>query len=135
MSEQPHHLFSYGTLRQPEVQMATFGRLLEGIADRLPGFRIEMLEIADATVIATSGKHRHPIAVPSSDPGDAVDGTVFRIGEEDIRTADAYEVADYARVPALLASGIVAWVYVSAGRDAEATHLPATATPDGGHAG
>ena len=31
-------LFSYGTLRQPQVQMANFGRLLEGRGDALVSF-------------------------------------------------------------------------------------------------
>ena len=40
-------LFSYGTLQLPAVQLATFGRLLAGSADLLPGFRLDMLEITD----------------------------------------------------------------------------------------
>lgn len=108
------HLFSYGTLRQPEVQIATFGRLLDGAADRLPAYRLDRLAITDAGVIATSGEHVQPIAVASTDPTDAVEGMVFRIGEEDLWTADAYEVADYARTSARLASGLDAWVYVKA---------------------
>ena len=31
-------LFSYGTLQQEDVQWSTFGRLLEGQRDELPGF-------------------------------------------------------------------------------------------------
>lgn len=31
-------LFSYGTLQDPAVQMANFGRLLEGTADQLVGY-------------------------------------------------------------------------------------------------
>jgi hypothetical protein len=31
-------LFSYGTLQQPDVQRATFGRLLRGEPDALVGF-------------------------------------------------------------------------------------------------
>ncbi|RZJ42033.1 MAG: gamma-glutamylcyclotransferase, partial [Brevundimonas sp.] len=31
-------LFSYGTLQDPNVQQANFGRLLEGSPDRLPGY-------------------------------------------------------------------------------------------------
>ena len=39
------HLFSYGTLQQEKVQLASFGRLLKGVADILPGWRREMVEI------------------------------------------------------------------------------------------
>lgn len=31
-------VFSYGTLRQENVQLSTFGRLLQGRRDELPGF-------------------------------------------------------------------------------------------------
>jgi hypothetical protein len=40
-------LFSYGTLQLEAVQRETFGRLLEGRADAMPGFKKEMLEITD----------------------------------------------------------------------------------------
>ncbi|WP_442583511.1 hypothetical protein ACSBOB_16760 [Mesorhizobium sp. ASY16-5R] len=36
-------LFSYGTLRLADVQLATFGRLLEGREDTLPGFALSMI--------------------------------------------------------------------------------------------
>ena len=52
-------LFSYGTLQQEEVQVATFGRRLEGRADSLAGYATASLEITDPAVIATSGKTSH----------------------------------------------------------------------------
>ncbi|WP_249998053.1 gamma-glutamylcyclotransferase family protein [Actinoplanes sp. M2I2] len=105
-------LFSYGTLRDPAVQKATFGRTLAGRADRLVGFRLEMLEIADAEVVALSGESHHPILVTGS-PDDTVDGSVFELTDEELRRADEYEVDDYRRVEAALASGGVAWAYVA----------------------
>jgi len=36
-------LFSYGSLRQSEVQLAKFGRRLEGRADVLTGYRCETI--------------------------------------------------------------------------------------------
>ena len=77
-------LFSYGTLQQDEVQMASFGRLLKGAAD------------------APGGADDH------------VPGMVFEITAEELAAADRYEVADYKRVAAKLASGLTAWVYVKA---------------------
>lgn len=56
-------LFSYGTLQYEAVQLANFGRKLEGNKDQLPGFELSMLEITDLDVIATSGEAFHPIAV------------------------------------------------------------------------
>ena len=44
-------LFSYGTLQQEDVQLATFGRRLEGRADALPGYATSLLEIRDAEVV------------------------------------------------------------------------------------
>jgi gamma-glutamylcyclotransferase (GGCT)/AIG2-like uncharacterized protein YtfP len=105
-------LFSYGTLRQEDVQLASFGRRLVGADDALPGFRRSMIEITDAEVIATSGAKFHPIVEASDDPADAVAGIVFEITEAELAAADAYEVADYKRVLARLKSGTDAWVYV-----------------------
>jgi gamma-glutamylcyclotransferase (GGCT)/AIG2-like uncharacterized protein YtfP len=106
-------LFSYGTLQQEGVQMAQFGRRLEGCADALPGWRTAMVEITDAQVLAKSGKTHHPIVMPGR-KDDSVPGMVFEITAEELAAADAYEVADYKRVSALLASGVTAWVYVKA---------------------
>ncbi|MFJ5369319.1 hypothetical protein ACIPIA_08860 [Bosea sp. CER48] len=47
-------LFSYGTLRQKNVQLATFGRELEGREDALAGFASSMIAISDPEVVATS---------------------------------------------------------------------------------
>ncbi|SDX85059.1 gamma-glutamylcyclotransferase family protein [Lysobacter enzymogenes] len=107
-------LFSYGTLQLPAVQQATFGRLLHGDADALVGFRRTLVKIDDAQVVATSGQTHHPIVEPSGDDADRVDGTVFAISADELARADAYEVDDYVRVEAVLASGGRAWVYVKA---------------------
>jgi gamma-glutamylcyclotransferase (GGCT)/AIG2-like uncharacterized protein YtfP len=107
------HLFSYGTLRQDEVQLASFGRLLKGSADALVGWKQEMVEITDAGVLAKSGKRFHPILVPG-DAADRVPGMVLEVTSEELAAADRYEVADYKRVAAKLASGLTAWVYVKA---------------------
>lgn len=71
-------LFSYGTLQLESVQLTTFGRRLTGHADQLPGYRLDLLEIRDAVVVATSGQTHHPILVRTEDvPGNFVEGTVF----------------------------------------------------------
>lgn len=105
-------LFSYGTLQSPSVQQATFGRLLQGEADALLGYRRTMVKIDDPRVVATSGETYHPIVEASGDANDRVDGTVFAISAEELARADDYEVDDYERVEAALASGRQAWVYV-----------------------
>lgn len=111
------YLFSYGTLQQAGVQLATFGRLLDGRPDALPGFRLSQLAIDDAQVVATSGKSHHPIASRSGDPADSVAGAVLAVTPGELRQADSYEVAAYRRERVTLASGAQAWAYVDA-RDA-----------------
>jgi gamma-glutamylcyclotransferase (GGCT)/AIG2-like uncharacterized protein YtfP len=111
-------LFSYGTLRQPEVQLATFGRLLAGRETAVVGFRLEWLTITDPHVIATSGSDRHPLLVPAGEVdggGASVPGTVFEISTAELAAADDYEVDDYRRVLVPLDTGEQAWVYVFAG--------------------
>jgi len=108
-------LFSYGTLRQREVQLTTFGRELNGHDDAIVGYELDWVTITDPHVIATSGSDRHPILKPSDRPGAAVEGTVFTITEVELAAADEYEVDDYRRVLVPLRSGGQAWVYVFAG--------------------
>ena len=91
-------LFSYGTLRQPEVQLATFGRRLDGHPDAVTGYRVDTVTITDPGVVATSGSDRHPVLVAAGDPGAAVEGTVLAITARELVAADAYEVDAYERV-------------------------------------
>jgi hypothetical protein len=108
-------LFSYGTLRQPEVQRATFGRELDGYVDAVIGYELHYVTITDPQVIATSGSDRHPILQPTDRPDAHVGGTVFTITEAELTAADTYEVDDYRRISVPLRSGPHAWVYVFAG--------------------
>ncbi|WP_106640702.1 gamma-glutamylcyclotransferase family protein [Allosphingosinicella vermicomposti] len=107
-------LFSYGTLQQENVQLANFGRVLEGRADALVGFRLDAVAVDDPVVIATSGLAVHHIAVATGDPADQVPGTVFQITAEELAASDAYEVDAYIRIKTPLASGGTAFVYVKA---------------------
>jgi gamma-glutamylcyclotransferase (GGCT)/AIG2-like uncharacterized protein YtfP len=104
------------------VQRAHFGRLLDGEPDVLPGYRLASITIADPAVVATSGSAVHRIVIPTGDPADAVEGTLFRLTEAELAAADAYETADYVRVEAGLRSGRRAWVYAAA--DPEACSAP-----------
>ncbi len=115
MPEHSELLFSYGTLRQPEVQLSTFGRELDGRPDAIVGYDLDYVTITDPHVIATSGSDHHPILKPTERPGAAVEGTVFGISAADLAAADEYEVDDYRRIAVPLRSGGQAWVYVFAG--------------------
>jgi len=107
-------LFSYGTLQLAQVQLATFGRLLNGTAAQLPGYLVGQLEITDPAVLATSGERFHPILRTTSAAGAAVDGSVFELTDTELAAADRYEVADYQRREALLGDGSRCWIYAAA---------------------
>ena len=107
-------LFSYGTLQQEQVQIATFGRMLQGQSDCLVGFEQSLVEIEDLDVVATSGMTHHPIIKFTGNTSHRVAGTVFEITDTELANADTYEVAAYQRVAATLGSGLHAWVYVDA---------------------
>jgi len=96
-------LFSYGTLRHKDVQIAIFGRDLTGREDSLPGY---------ARAITQSGEELYFNIEPSSSPEDAVSGIVFEITEQELAAADRYEKdRKYSRIFVTLRSGVQAWVY------------------------
>lgn len=107
-------LFSYGTLQYEAVQLSTFGRKLYGNPDTLAGFDITKIEIKDQDVIAVSGETHHLMLKFTGKLSDQIEGVVFDITPAELEQADSYEVDDYKRVSVQLASGITAWVYVSA---------------------
>lgn len=113
MAARSELLFSYGTLRLPAVQQATFGRLLDGEEDAILGYRVEMLTITDPDVLATSGVAEHPVLVPSRGADAEVEGTVFEITADELAAADRYEVDDYERVAVPARSGRTVWAYVA----------------------
>jgi hypothetical protein len=107
-------LFSYGTLRQANVQLATFGRLLEGRPDALIGFALSPMTIADPHVIEVSGADVHTIARPSGDPDDRIAGIAYELTPAEIEAADRYESGPIVRIRVRLESGAEAFVYVAA---------------------
>jgi gamma-glutamylcyclotransferase (GGCT)/AIG2-like uncharacterized protein YtfP len=108
-------VFSYGTLQLEHVQLSTFGRLLQGQRDDLPGFEQSLVKIDDPLVVAASGKTHHANVTFNGRDDSRVSGTVFEITDAELAAADQYErLAAYKRVAAMLASGKQAWVYVDA---------------------
>ncbi|QIK78609.1 gamma-glutamylcyclotransferase [Sphingomonas piscis] len=106
-------LFSYGTLQQPDVQLGTYGRRLEGRADVLVGFRLEPITIHDPDVVELSGMEVHTIAVPSAGDHDRISGVVFDLTPDEIAATDDYEGGNYRRVEVQLLSGRRAFVYIA----------------------
>jgi gamma-glutamylcyclotransferase (GGCT)/AIG2-like uncharacterized protein YtfP len=108
-------LFSYGTLQDARVQLATFGRRLDGHADVLPGFETSQVRIDDPAEVAAVGLTHYQNAVPSSRVEAQVPGMALDVTEAELAKADEYErPAAYVRVAVVLASGTPAWVYVHA---------------------
>ena len=106
-------LFSYGTLQLTQVQLDTFGRLLEGQADTLKGYVVGEVEITDAAVLKSSGQRFHPALIKTGFVTDTVTGTIFTITEQELANADSYEVDDYVRIEESFSTGCNAWVYVA----------------------
>jgi hypothetical protein len=117
MTDASVRLFSYGTLQLPQVQLATYGRLLDGSGDRLYGYRLAPIEIDDPEVVRLSGKAVHSIARATGDPADAIAGVVFLLTPDELAATDAYEADGYARVETQLESGTAAFVYVGRGEE------------------
>jgi gamma-glutamylcyclotransferase (GGCT)/AIG2-like uncharacterized protein YtfP len=106
-------LFSYGTLRQPQVQLETFGRRLIGWADEIVGFELKTFHVDDPAFVAKSGRADHTIVVFDGKADSRVKGTVLEVTDAELAKSDAYEPAGYMRVEAALASGRRAWVYAA----------------------
>ena len=105
-------LFTYGTLQLEEVQLATFGRRLEGWRDALVGYRLATIKISDEDFVAKSGTADHRNLKFTGDTSDLVEGIVFALTMKELEQSDAYEPEGYERVQVQLASGASAWVYL-----------------------
>jgi hypothetical protein len=109
-------LFSYGTLQETPVQIATFGRVLEGVPDSLTGYERVSLTFTDPALIASSGKALHANIEHRGRNDVSVTGTRLSVTEDELVTCDAYEdLARYRRHRVTLDSGEQAWVYAFAG--------------------
>lgn len=107
-----NRVFSYGTLRQSDVQQELYGRQVPTVADSLPGWRLDWLTITDEQVIKVSGSNRHPV-LRKGTITDSVEGAYLELTFDELAATDNYEVDDYIRIEATLASGNLAFVYVA----------------------
>ena len=107
-------IFSYGSLQLEAVQLATFGRVLRGKPDELIGWVRTEIAVPKWHKAAASGSSHYANVEHRPESGGRVPGTVFEITDAELAASDAYEQgAEYVRVAAILASGFIAWVYVS----------------------
>lgn len=105
------HLFSYGTLQKESVQLELFGRLLEGMKDILPGYKLASIEITDENFLSKGEENIQRTLVEAK--GEKVEGMIFEISEAELLQADKYEPDNYQRVKVTLQSGREAWIYVA----------------------
>lgn len=92
--------------------METFGRILQGEKDCLPGYEVSMLEITDEEVLKKSNQKFHPILHFSGNENSVVEGMLYEVSNDEISRADEYEVDDYKRVEAVFTSGKTGFLYV-----------------------
>ncbi len=108
-------LFSYGSLQQEEVQLATFGRKLSGEKDLLIGYEPSLVKIPDPEVAKRLKKLHHDNVRKTDDEWSNVQGTVFEVTDAELALADTFEAQfNYKRAKVSLASDLEAWVYVHA---------------------
>lgn len=112
MPPETEHLFTYGTLQTDEVQLATFGRKLDGQPDALPLYAVRMIEIQDQAFVAKSGDSQHRTIQFTGLASDFVAGTRYSVTLEELALSDAYEPEGYKRELVQLQSGQKAWVYL-----------------------
>ena len=102
-------IFSYGTLQQNAVQIATFGRELVGTKDKLVGWSL---------TTDTKARLQQASLQYTGDETDVVEGTLFEVSPSELCKADDYSVVDDCiRVREDVTSGNRAWVYVWADAD------------------
>jgi len=106
-------LFAYGSLQRADVQCEQIGRMLDGTADALSGFRMGRIAIGDAEVVRRSGETHYPVLAVDAAASQRVAGTLYWLTKDELAAADAYEAEDYERRHVTLESGRAAWVYVA----------------------
>jgi len=113
-------LFSYGTLQQEDVQLATFGRRLSGRQDELVAYESSRVKIADQRIVAETGMTHYANVAFNGRPDSRIRGVVLEVTDAELAAADDYEAdADYKRIVVTLASGKDAWVYLNDGSKRE----------------
>ena len=106
------YLFSYGTLRDGEVQMELFSRYLTGHQDILKGYKTSKIELDEEGFTGFCEHETYLIASVSEDENDAIEGTALEVTGDELLLSDEYEPEEYQRERVTLASGKQAWIYL-----------------------
>lgn len=96
------YLFTYGTLRNEEIQQNIFGRKTKGRIDWLIAYRISEKKLLQ----------RYPVIERTGLEKDRVKGVVYEVSHLELHKADEYETDAYKRIEVVLKSKVKAWVYV-----------------------
>jgi hypothetical protein len=93
--------------------MDLFGRKLKGAPDILQGFKIEIIEITDASFLSKGEEKYQQTLVRSNNPEDKIEGTILELTSEELTLADQYEPGNYKRIKVFLQSGKEVWIYLA----------------------
>jgi hypothetical protein len=107
------YLFSYGTLQKEQVQLKLFGRLLNGVKDTLPGYKVSPIEITDKAFLSKGEQKNQLTVILTNDKNDRIEGTALEMTPEELLLADKYEPENYKRISVELVSGKRAWIYAA----------------------
>lgn len=107
------NIFSYGTLRDANVQEQVLNRQVEAWPDSLSEYELSYITITDESVLAISNQNQHPIIYHSGRASDIVEGVVLKITEAELANFDKYETDGYQRIKVQLNSGKTAFAYVA----------------------
>ncbi len=102
-------IFTYGTLQNEGVQLAIFGRILNGVPEVLTGYAKMEIWIQEENQKSIS----YPIIKKTDEKNARIEGVLFEITERELHLADDYETAKYQRIYLSFDSGKKGWVYVS----------------------
>ncbi|MFS0866918.1 gamma-glutamylcyclotransferase family protein [Microbacterium sp. 179-B 1A2 NHS] len=105
-------LFVYGALRQRDLQLDTFGRIVESEPGILPGYTASVQGIADGRFTDAGGPVVQPVLRRTGDPLDKVPGEVLRLELIELEAADEVQMATFRRTRVRLSDGKDAWVYL-----------------------
>lgn len=100
------NLFAYGSLQEEEVQKTVFGRILQGVPEKLLGYVVSQIEIEEEF-----GIESYPIIAPTDDNKDVIHGVVFELTVEELSLSDTYEGNSYTRIQVPLQSKQMVWAY------------------------
>jgi gamma-glutamylcyclotransferase (GGCT)/AIG2-like uncharacterized protein YtfP len=98
-----HHLFVYGTLRDPSIRKKITGRDIQVLKSGiLGGYRLSNIEFEEGG---------YPIIWEDVNSTEEITGEVIEITDRELKLMDEYEGTDYRRIKEILKDNSVVWVY------------------------